>query len=84
MHTGSTVQVYQQELFRRGLGANQGLCAKKGMAGNQMCFFQVAGALFVYQREAAPKYGFMIMNRNSKENMVEVVTTELTFQVEIS
>ena len=46
--------------------------------------FQVAGALFVYQREAAPKYGFMIMNRNSKENMVEVVTTDLTFQVEIS
>ena len=48
------------------------------------CSFQVAGALFVYQREAAPKYGFLIMNRNSKENMVEVVTTELTFQVEIS
>ena len=45
--------------------------------------FQVAGALFVYQREAAPKYGFLIMNRNSKENMVEVVTTDLTFQVEI-
>ena len=49
-----------------------------------LCSFQVAGALFVYQREAAPKYGFLIMNRNSKENMVEVVTTELTFQVEIS
>ena len=49
-----------------------------------VCSFQVAGALFVYQREAAPKYGFLIMNRNSKENMVEVVTTELTFQVEIS
>jgi len=43
---------------------------------------KVAGALFVYQREAAPKYGFLIMNRNSKENMVEVVTTELTFQNE--
>jgi len=43
---------------------------------------KVAGALFVYQREAAPKYGFMIMNRNSKENMVEVVTTDLTFQNE--
>ena len=57
---------------------------RSSLAGNQMCFFQVAGALFVYQREAAPKYGFMIMNRNSKENMVEVVTTELTFQVEIS
>ena len=42
---------------------------------------QVAGALFVYQREAAPKYGFMIMNRNSKENMVEMVSPDLTFQV---
>ena len=38
----------------------------------------------MYQREAAPKYGFMIMNRNSKENVVEVVTTDLTFQVQIS
>ena len=47
-----------------------------------MISLQVAGSLFVYQREAAPKYGFLIMNRNSKENMVEVVTTELTFQKE--
>ena len=37
--------------------------------------------MFVYQREAAPKYGFMIMNRNSKENMVEMVSPDLTFQV---
>jgi len=43
---------------------------------------KVAGALFVYQREAAPKYGFMIMNRNSKENMVEMVSPDLTFQNE--
>ena len=47
-----------------------------------VCSFQVAGALFVYQREAAPKYCFLIMNRTSKENMVEVVTTELDFQNE--
>ena len=86
-YTGSIVQVYQQELFWWGLGPNQGYHATRKtlwFLQETNCSFQVAGALFVYQREAAPKYGFLIMNRNSKENMVEVVTTELTFQVDIS
>jgi len=43
---------------------------------------EVEGTLFVYQREAEPKYGFTIMNRLSMENMVEPVTTELDFQIQ--
>lgn len=42
---------------------------------------EIEGTLFVYQREAHPKYGFTIMNRLSLDNLVEVVTKELDFQL---
>ena len=56
-------------------------CISKNSSDGNYVQTKVAGALFVYQREAAPKYGFLIMNRNSKENMVEMVTTELDFHM---
>jgi len=42
---------------------------------------EVEGTLFLFQREAEPKYGFTIMNRLNPENHIEPVTRQLDFQI---
>eukprot|EP00088_Acartia_fossae_P026042 TRINITY_DN2681_c0_g1_i19.p1 TRINITY_DN2681_c0_g1~~TRINITY_DN2681_c0_g1_i19.p1 ORF type:complete len:580 (-),score=199.84 TRINITY_DN2681_c0_g1_i19:416-2155(-) len=43
---------------------------------------QVEGTLFLFKREAEPKYGFTIMNRLNPENHIEPVTRQLDFQIQ--
>jgi len=43
---------------------------------------QIEGTLFLFQREAEPKYGFTIMNRLNPENHIEPVTGQLDFQIQ--
>lgn len=42
----------------------------------------VEGTLFVYRREAEPLYGFIIINRLSRDNLVEVISKELNLKLE--
>lgn len=43
---------------------------------------EVEGTLFLFEREAEPKYGFTIMNRLNPENHIEPVTGHLDFQIQ--
>jgi hypothetical protein len=43
---------------------------------------EVEGTLFLFEREAEPKYGFTIMNRLNPENHIEPVTGQLDFQIQ--
>ncbi len=43
---------------------------------------ETEGALFVYERQGDPQYGFLVLNRLSSRNLVEPVTKELNFQLQ--
>jgi len=43
---------------------------------------EVEGTLFLFEREAEPRYGFTIMNRLNPENHIEPVTGQLDFQIQ--